>query len=54
VARVDHLGQRLAEEIGMLAELRHQQNSQESDSDGAILGGLDTRRNPRKPSVHAG
>lgn len=43
VAQVDHLGQRLAEEVGAVG-LGHRQNSQKSDSDLTILRGLGTTR----------
>ncbi|WP_284414529.1 hypothetical protein, partial [Acidovorax sp. SUPP3334] len=50
VVRIDHLGQRLAPEIG----LGHLQNSQKTKSDLLILRGSSNQRNWRKPSVHAG
>lgn len=53
VAQVDHLGQRLAKEVGAIG-LGHRQNSQKSNSDLTILGGLATTRYRRNPSVHAG
>ena len=54
VAQVDHLGQRLAEEISALNGIGHRQNSQESAPTPSILRGSRSRRNPLKPSVHAG
>lgn len=42
VAQVDHLDQRLTKEVGATG-LGHRQNSQKSNSDLTILGGLATR-----------
>ena len=50
VAWIDHLGQWLAEEVG----LGHLKNSQESESDVQILWRSRTQRNWCKPNVHAG
>ena len=53
VAKIDHLGQRLAKEVGAVGRIGHWQNSQKSDSDPAILRGSGCACNGRKPSVRA-
>lgn len=53
VAWINHLGQWLAKDVSARGLVRRE-NSQQSNSDVIIPGGLNTQRNRCKPNVHAG
>ncbi|MBS0315424.1 MAG: hypothetical protein JSS05_14715 [Proteobacteria bacterium] len=53
MVKIDHLGQRLAKEIGGARGIGHRQASRQLDSNAVIVEGLRFTWNRQKPSVHA-